>query len=162
MNYVLPFQNSREVATLVQRRARNVVDQVLQQVDMCQRQSLEQSGFLTWNSLEGTVWGVFENGRCDWLLVIEAQNERVVYYRHRGDLEHFELHEPGHGGASVAQKVEQIGLLIHSYDCQTSCHLKHVERKIRWWNLQRWVNEVKSQVRERGFFPSWLSRSRAA
>lgn len=162
MNYVLPFQSSPEVASLVHRRARRVVDEVLCMLEECQKQSLDLSGYLSWTAIQGKVWGVFENGRCSWLLVIHAKTERVIYYRNRGDLEHFELHEPGHSGNTVVQKVEQIGLLIHSYDCQTRSCLKQLERKLRWWNLQRWLHAVREQVSSRRPFPAWLSRRRAA
>ena len=158
MNYVLPFQRSREVATLVHKRARQVVDQVLAAVEKSSRQSLDQSGFLRWTTTEGTVRGLFVEGRCEWLLLVEAEQERVVYYRNRGDCEHFEIHEPAHAGASIVQKVEQIGLVIHSYNCETSCQLKQVDRKIRWWEIQRWLNEMKAQVRGTRAFPNWLNR----
>ena len=162
MNYVLPFQQSREVKTLVQRRGRQVVDEVLQQVEICARQSLGQSGYLTWTSVEGQNWAVFENGRCHWLLQVDSQRERVCYYRYRGDLEYFELHEPGHAGSVISQEVEQIGQLIHSYNCVSECKAAQIERKIRWWQMQRWFQQVKYNVCSGRSFPSWLVSRRTA
>ena len=162
MNYVLPFQRSREVKTLVQRRAGQVVDEVLRQMEVCTRQSLGQSGFLTWKSLQGRSWAVFEGGRCLWLLHIDSENERVCYYRNRGDLEHFELHEPGHAGSSVCQKVERLGLLIHSYDCIHGAQLAHIDRKIRWWQAKRWFRDIKTQVSRVRPFQSWFQQRKAA
>lgn len=144
MNYVLPFQGNGEVKSLVCRRSRLVIDEVKRQVAICTRQSLGQSGFLSWSTTEGKSWGVFENGRCIWLLYIEGANERVCYYRYRGDLEQFELHEPGHAGNSVCQKVEQLGQLVHSYKCINGTQLGQLELKIRWFKAQRWFREIKS------------------
>jgi hypothetical protein len=162
VNYVLPFQRSREVKTLVQRRARQVVDGVLQQVEMCVKQSLGQTGFLTWTSTQGQAWGVFEGGRCLWLLHIDSEQERVCYYRHRGDLEHFELHEPGHAGSSICQKVEQIGTLIHSYQCTNGSQLPQIDLKIRWWQAQRWFREIKTCVHQGKGFRTWFRVRKAA
>ncbi|MBS2038710.1 hypothetical protein JST97_27260 [bacterium] len=144
MNYVLPLQKTREVKSLVLRRGRRVADEVLQQVRRCSRQSLEQSGFLSWTSTEGKTWGVFQNGRCHWLLHVDSEQERVCYYRLRGDLEVMELHEPGHAGTQVCEKVEQIGTLVHSYECLTDAQIHQIERKVRWWQLQRWLNEART------------------
>lgn len=157
MNYVLPQQKSEAVATLVQRRARQVVEEVRQQIAACEKQSLGQSGYLTWSSLQGTVWGHFEEGRCCWLLVIEAAQERVVYYRHRGDQDDYELHSPGHGGGSLFQRVEQLGLLTNHYTCSLNCQLTSIHKRIRWFHLQRWMDEIKKQVRVTRPFPNWLS-----
>ncbi|MBT9587889.1 hypothetical protein IV102_31430 [bacterium] len=162
MNYVLPFQRSREVKCLVQKRARQVVDEVLQQVEVCTRQGQGQDGFLTWTSVQGQAWAVFEEGRCLWLLHIDGDNERVCYYRHRGDLEHFELHEPGHAGGSVCQKVEQLGTLIHSYQCINAAQLPQIELKIRWWQAQRWFGELKTSVRQGKAFRALLLLRKSA
>lgn len=155
VNYVLPLQRTREVKTMVLRRGRNVADEVLLQVSECTRQSLGQSGFLCWSTTNGKAWGVFENGRCNWLLHIDSERERVCYYRLRGDLEHMELHEPGHDGTNLCQKVEQIGTLVHSYECQNGSQISQIERKVRWWQMQRWLKEV------RGSLP-WLRTRKAA
>ncbi len=162
MNYVLPKQSSHRVKALVQKRARQVAAEVATIVRSCERQSLGQSGFLNWTSVDGKVWGVFENERCQWLLVVDSQKERVYYYRARRDVEVFELHEPGHGGSQVCQKVEQIGLLIHSYECLTDASLNQIENKVRWWKLQRWVTSLKSQVRHHRGIPGWLSQRLSA
>lgn len=155
MNYVLPLQRTREVKSMVLRRGRNVADEVLQQVRECLRQSLGQSGFLSWSTTQGKAWGVFENGRCTWLLHVDGDRERVCYYRLRGDLEHLELHEPGHDGSTLCQKVEQVGTLIHSYECLSGSHIPQVERKVRWWQVQRWLHEVRDNW-------SWLRGRKAA
>lgn len=146
MNYVLPLQRTREVKTMVLRRGRIVADEVLLQVRECTRQSLGQSGFLSWSTTQGKAWGVFEDGRCIWLLHVDGERERVCYYRLRGDLEHLELHEPGHDGASLCQKVEQIGTLIHSYQCVNESQIPQIERKVRWWQMQRWLKEVRGTI----------------
>lgn len=155
MNYVLPLQRTREVKTMVLRRGRIVADEVLLQVRECTRQSLDQSGFLTWSTTQGKAWGVFEKGRCTWLLHVDSERERVCYYRLRGDLEHIELHEPGHDGATLCQKVEQIGTLIHSYQCLNESQIPQIERKVRWWQMQRWLKEVRGSW-------SWLTGRKAA
>lgn len=146
MNYVLPFQNNREVKCLIQQRGRLVAEAVLQQVRFSQQQTLGQSGFLSWTSVRGKTWGVFESGRCLWLLHVEEETQRVLYYRNRGDLEHLELHEQGHAGNDVCQKVELIGTLIHSYECKNGLQRQPLERKLHWWRAQRWFREFKSQV----------------
>lgn len=155
MNYVLPFQQTREVKTMVLSRARNVAEEVLQQVRECTRQSLGQNGSLTWTTTEGKAWGIFENGRCLWLLHVDSERERVCYYRLRGDLEVMELHEPGQDGTSLCQKVEQIGTLVHSYNCSNGTHIAQIERKVRWWQMQRWIKEVKGNL-------PWLRNRKAA
>ena len=144
VNYVLPLQKTREVKSLVLRRGRRVAEEVLGQVRQSSRQSLDQSGFLSWTSTEGKTWGVFENGRCHWLLHVDSERERVCYYRLRGDLEVMELHEPGHAGSSVCEKVEQIGTLVHSYECLTEIQISNIERKVRWWQVQRWLSEARN------------------
>lgn len=146
MNYVLPLQRTREVKTMALRRGRLVADEVAQQVRLCTRQTLGQSGFLSWTTTEGKSWGVFENGRCQWLLHVDSQRERVCYYRLRGDLEHIELHEPGHDGGTICQKVEQVGQLIHSYEVLRDSQINQIENKVRWWQMQRWIKGVKSCV----------------
>lgn len=158
MNYILPDQSNTEVKGLAVRRGRLLADEVSQAVRRCEQQTLGQSGFLTWTSLEGRIWGVFEEGRCSWLLVVDGQKDRVFYYRQRGDEESFELHEPGYGGETVCQRVEQIGLVIHSYQCETGCRLGEIQRKLRWWQLQNWMRELKNQVKERHLL-SWLRKA---
>lgn len=162
MNYVLPEQKSPAVAILVQRRARQVMDEVRQQVAACEKQSLEQTGYLSWSSTSGKVWGHFEQGRCTWLLLIHADQERVVYYRNRGDLDIYELHSPGHGGGTVFQSVEQLGLVTQNYVCELNADLRSIDRKLRWFHLQRWLHEVRTLARERRPFPGWLSNRAAS
>lgn len=161
MNYVLPEQKVAAVACLVQFRARQVIEEVHQQVLACQKQSLGQSGYLSWSSVSGKVWGHFEEGRCTWLLLIQADQERMVCYRNRGDLDVYELYSPGHGGGNVYQRTEQLGLVTANYVCELDYDMRKVERKLRWFHLQRWFHEVRSLARERRPFPGWLTNRSA-
>jgi hypothetical protein len=130
-------------------RGRRVAQQVRERLLECTQHCGGQSGFLQWECLSGKVWGVFEEGRCLWLLIHDPRQETTFYYRHRGDVEHFELHAPGQDGGTVRQKVESIGLVLHAYRCDTGSDFAAIEKKIAWWNLQRWVRGVRRYLPSR-------------
>ena len=44
---------------------------------------------------------------------------------------------------------------MHSYECQNGSQISQIERKVRWWQMQRWLKEV------RGSLP-WLRTRKAA
>lgn len=154
MNYVMPLPKSPEVASLVAHRARMVVGEVMEQVQLCAEQVQGQDGFLAWSSLQGQVRGHFQKGRCLWLLVVEQESERVFYYRHRGDHEVFESCVPGHCGQPVWQKTEQLGKVTTSYSCDTgdagqTAITEVVASKLRWFNLQCWLSVITGGERAR-------------
>jgi hypothetical protein len=147
MNFILGRQKNPTLASLVHSRARQVMSEVRHWVELSQRSYHGQTGYFQWQAVNGQAWGVFEEGRCQWLLVIEDPHEKVLYYRQRRDLDHYQIHETGHGGTLICQTVEQLGQVTKDYRCETSCNRQALDRKLRWFNLQRWLHSVRQQVR---------------
>ena len=149
MNYVLTSQKVLGVAHMALHRGRRVAQQVRERMLECTQHCAGQSGFLQWECLKGQVWGVFDEGRCLWLLILDRQSETTWYYRHRGDVEHFELHAPAQGGGMIRQKVESIGLVLHSYKCHSGSDFAAIEKKIGWWKLQKLLKGVRHYLPRR-------------
>lgn len=149
MNYVLTSQRVPGVAHMAFHRGRRVAQQVRERLLECTQHCAGQSGFLQWDCRNGPVWGVFEEGRCLWLLVVDRHSETTFYYRLRGDVEHFELHAPSQSGGMVRQKVESIGLVLHSYSCHSGSDFAAIEKKLAWWKLQKLITGVRQYLPRR-------------
>lgn len=152
MNFVLPEQQS----PALERRADTVIAEVQLEVELCQRQSSQLSGFLTRSTPEGKTWAHLESGRCRWLLIIEGNRERVIYYRQRGNEDHFELHLPSHGGGSLYQTVLVRDKKNQQYSCAVDCRVSELERRVRWFQLQRWLQDAKELMKMGRPFPRVL------
>lgn len=145
MNFVLPDHPTRAL----ERRAGAVIAAVQVEIERWERECAQHTGYFARSSPEGKTWVHLEEGRCRWLLTIHGFEGRVVHYRRQREDEHFELSLPAHGGGNLCQKVVLRELATRQYSCRVDCQRAELERRVRWFQMQRWMQNARDVMKMR-------------
>jgi hypothetical protein len=145
VNFVLPDHHT----PALERRAAGVLAEVQGEVQGWESECPEHTGFLTRSGPDGKTWVHLEGGRCRWLLTVQGYAGRVIFYRRQGDAEEFELSLPAHGGGNLCQKVVLRALGTRQYSCRADCQIAELDRRVRWFQVQRWVQSARDLMKMR-------------